>query len=83
MVDEEIYKFLTSVFRDVFMRDDIVLTSQTTSDDIEGWDSHKQIEILLATEEGLGIKFSSKEIDSLDNVGALAKLTATKLSSVN
>jgi acyl carrier protein len=49
--DAEIYAFLTETFHDVFMRDDIVLGPATTAKDVEGWDSFKQIEIVLATEE--------------------------------
>jgi acyl carrier protein len=46
--------------------------------DVEGWDSFKQIEILLATEERFGVKFSTREVDSLQNVGDLARLVAAK-----
>ena len=62
------------------MRDDIVLKPELSAKDVEGWDSFKQIEILLATEERFGIKFSTREVDSLQNVGDLARLVAAKTS---
>ena len=80
MSEAEIYAFLTDTFHDVFMRDDIVLKPELSAKDVEGWDSFKQIEILLATEERFGIKFSTREVDSLQNVGDLARLVAAKTS---
>jgi len=37
MNEKEILQALTQVFQDVFDDDDIVLTSETTADDIDGW----------------------------------------------
>ena len=46
MVDEkQILIELTEILRDVFMRDDLVVSPATTADDVPGWDSFKQIEI--------------------------------------
>jgi hypothetical protein len=32
--------------------------------DVEGWDSFKQVEIIVATQEAFGVKLTSREIDS-------------------
>ena len=82
MSEADIYSFLTDTFHDVFMRDDIVLKPELTAKDIEGWDSFKQIEIVLATEERFGIKFSTREVDSLQSVGDLVRLVSAKTSKV-
>jgi acyl carrier protein len=76
--DAEIYAALTEIFHDVFMRDDIALRPDLTAKDVEGWDSFKQIEIILAVEERFGIKMSTRELDSLRNVGDLARVIGTK-----
>jgi acyl carrier protein len=76
--DAEIYAGLTEIFHDVFMRDDLVLTPALSADDVEGWDSFKQIEIIMAAEERFGVKFRTKELDALNNVGDLARLVAEK-----
>ena len=39
MEREEVYERLNNVFREVFDDDSIVLNDNTTSDDIEDWDS--------------------------------------------
>jgi acyl carrier protein len=80
MLEADIYVFLTDTFHDVFMRDDIVLKPELTAKDVEGWDSFKQIEIVLATEERFGIKFNTREVDSLQSVGDLVRLVAAKTS---
>jgi acyl carrier protein len=76
--DADIYSALTEIFRDVFLRDDIVLTPDLTAKQVKGWDSFKQIEIIMASEEKWGIKFNTRELDSLRCVGDLAKLVGTK-----
>ena len=74
----EIYHDLTEIFADVFMRDDIVLSPALTAKDVKGWDSFKQIEIIMASEEKWGIKFNTRELDALRTVGDLAKMIETK-----
>jgi acyl carrier protein len=80
MSEADIYSFLTETFHDVFMREDIVLKPELSAKDVEGWDSFKQIEIILATEERFGIKFSTREVDSLQSVGDLVRLVSAKTS---
>jgi acyl carrier protein len=74
----EIYRDLSEIFADVFMRDDIDLSPSLTAKDVKGWDSFKQIEIIMASEEKWGIKFNTRELDALQNVGDLAKMIETK-----
>jgi len=73
-----VYKELTEVFHDVFMRDDIALTPDLTAKQVQGWDSFKQIEIIMASEEKWNIKFNTRELDSLLSVGDLAKMIVAK-----
>jgi acyl carrier protein len=80
MIESEAYVFLTEVFREVFVRDDIVLRPELTAKDVAGWDSFKQIEIILTTQERLGIKMSTKELDRLERVGDLVELIVAKTS---
>jgi len=78
MQANEVYDQLTDIFRDVFMRDDLALTPELTAKDVPGWDSFKQIEIIIALEEKYGIKFHTRELDSLHNVGDLARVVLGK-----
>ena len=76
MQAEVIYQALSDIFRDVFDRDDIVLVPELSAADVVDWDSFKQIEILIASEEKFGIKFTTQEMDSLKNVGDLVATIA-------
>jgi acyl carrier protein len=77
--ESEIYGALTQIFCDVFMRD-LPLTPELNGKDIEGWDSFKQVEIILATEQRFRIRMKAGEIDALRNVGDFARLVAIKLA---
>ena len=48
MTEAEIYAALDEIFRDVFLRDDIALTPELSAKDVAGWDSFRQIDIILA-----------------------------------
>lgn len=76
--EAEIYGALTEIFRDVFDRDDLELKPELTAGDVPGWDSFKQIEIVMAAEERFSMQFSSRELDSLRNVGDLVQVVAKK-----
>ncbi len=78
MLEAELYGELTEIFHDVFMRDDFSLNPGLTASDVQGWDSFKQIEIIIALEERYGIKFHTRELDSLHNVGDLARVVLAK-----
>jgi acyl carrier protein len=71
MTNEEIYARLTEIFRELFADDALVLTPQTSANDIEGWDSFVHLSLIVAVESRFGIKFSTAEIESLTNVGTL------------
>ena len=78
MTSEQVYERLTEIFHDVFNRDDIVLTPALTAADVKGWDSMKHIELILHVEECFSMRMTSKEIDSLQNVGDFASLITQK-----
>jgi len=79
MPEADIYATLGEIFRDVFLRDDIAVTPELTAKDVADWDSFKQIEIILAVESQYRIKFSTRELDSLQSVGDLARIIAGKV----
>ena len=68
---DQILGRLTNVFQDVFDDDSIVLTENSTADEIEEWDSLNQIKIILACEKEFNIKLNARDINTLENVGAM------------
>ncbi len=78
MTEAEVYPKLTAILRQVFDRDDIEAIPTLAADQVEGWDSFKQVEILIAVQEEFSLKFSSRELDSLKNVGDLVSIVVAK-----
>jgi acyl carrier protein len=76
--DQAIMAELTDIFHDLFGDDTLVLTPETTADDVEGWDSIKHISLIVAVEDHWGIKMKTAEIDTLKNVGDLQRIVAAK-----
>jgi acyl carrier protein len=77
MTEADVYPLLAGIFLDVFQRD-IPLHPELTAKDVDGWDSFKQIEIVIALEERFRFKFTTRELDSLRNVGDLARIVAAR-----
>ena len=73
MIDSEILAGINSLVREVFLRDDITLTMESTAADVDGWDSFRHIEIMLAVEMRFGIRFSSSELDAMQTIGDLVR----------
>ena len=71
MERNEILARVQEVFRDVLDDEDIVLTDETTADDIDDWDSLSHIQWVVAVEKAFNAKFSSKEILSWKNIGEM------------
>ena len=78
MERQAVYDKLTSVFRDVFDEDDLVLRPETTADDVEGWDSLTHIRLVLAVSKAFGLKFSASEVGGFKNVGEFVDVIAAK-----
>jgi acyl carrier protein len=69
---------LTTIFREVFDDEAIVLNDQLTANDIGSWDSLSHMLMITRVEDAFSIKFSLREINKLKNVGALIRLIESK-----
>lgn len=77
---QQVFWKIQQIFKNVFDDDDIILTDNTTANDIEGWDSLQNITILATIEEEFGIKFQIAETRHIMNVGALVNLVSEKIN---
>lgn len=75
----DILKRVEEIFRDELEVDDLVLTDETTADDVEEWDSLSHVQLVAAMEEAFGIEFKSREILSWENIGDLIDCIEKKL----
>jgi acyl carrier protein len=81
MTDDQILDTLTTIYRQIFDDDSIVLTPSTVAGDIPEWDSMNHVSIIVATEGRFGIKFLTAEIEELRNVGDFVTLIRRKLGA--
>ncbi len=63
---------LTGIVRRVFDDDSIVLSPETTANDVTGWDSLSHVNLIVAIEAAFRIQFTQKEALGFRNVGELA-----------
>jgi acyl carrier protein len=75
---DDILKRTQGCFREVFDRADLVIGRETTAADVEGWDSLAHIRLIGALELEFKIRFTSHEIMSAENVGALLDVIKKK-----
>jgi acyl carrier protein len=76
---QAIYVQLTSIFHNVFDDDTLVLTPELTAASVPEWDSFNHINLIVAVESRMKIKFQTAELESIDTVGHLVDLIAKKL----
>jgi acyl carrier protein len=70
---------MTSVFREVFDDDSLVLSPEMSADDIDDWDSLSHIRLIVSHEKEFGVKFKTTEIGDIRNVGGFIDLLKSKL----
>ena len=73
MTKQEIFEKLNEVFSDVF-DEEITVTPETTSADIEEWDSLTHITLISEVEDTFDMKFSMKDVLGMKNVGEMADI---------
>ncbi len=74
----EITERLNNVFRDVFDDDSISVNENTTSADIEDWDSIEHINLIAAVENEFGIRFKMREVSGMKNVGEMIDIISER-----
>ncbi len=81
MEKNEILKKVNEIFIEVLDNPQIVLSEITTAHDVEEWDSLAHIHLVVAIERHFKIRFTSKEIQSWDNIGDLIDCIQTKITT--
>lgn len=73
MTRQEIFEKLNEIFRDIF-DEDVTVHDETTTADIEDWDSLTHITLISEVEDAFHIKFSMKQVLGMKNVGEMADI---------
>lgn len=74
MTREEVFIKLNEIFREVFDDEDIEVFEETTSEDIEDWDSLEHINLVAAIEQEFDMKFTMAQVVGMKNVGEMVNI---------
>lgn len=67
----EILAKVTEIVQDQLDLDALELTADSIAADVEGWDSLAHVRIMIALEQAFGVRFTTNQITSTENVGQL------------
>ena len=74
MTREEVFERLNKVFQEVFDDETIEVNDDTTSEDIDDWDSFEHINLIVAVDEEFSIKIPMGKVVTMKNVGEMADI---------
>ena len=72
--DADIIARLQAIFRDELDLPDLVISAQSTPDQVDGWDSLATIRIVAAVEREFDCQFEASQIESIGSVSDLMSM---------
>ena len=70
---------IQEIFRDYFDEPTMVITEDTTVNDIEEWDSIAQMNLIVALEKEFNMKFKIDEIAKASSVSVMLEIIKTRI----
>ena len=74
---EEILSKINEIFQDAFDDESLEISESTTANDIEGWDSLMQMNLIEMIEDEFEFQFTMDEVATLKNVGSIVDVVAS------
>ena len=71
---------VAQVIRTTFNRPNVIVTRETTADQVPGWDSLSHAVLLMQVERAFGIYLEPADVVCLENVGELVDMVAAKVA---
>ncbi len=80
MEREIVFKRVNEVCRDVFDDENLIVSDNTTADDVEGWDSLTHLSLVSELENMFNIRFTMGEIQKSRNLGELVDVIMKRMN---
>jgi acyl carrier protein len=78
MERNDVLKQINDIFKEVLDNETIVLNDITTANEVEEWDSLTHIQLVVEVEKKFKIRFTSREIQSWNNIGEMIDTILSK-----
>ncbi len=78
-MDMDVQEKVIQVLVNIFQVSPDKISTETTSDNVENWDSMNHINMILALEQEFGISYDEEQAVSMLSVGEIIEVTKGKL----
>lgn len=78
MERKEILSEINEIFIDTLDNEELIIEEKTQAKDVDDWDSLTHIMLVVAIEKHFKVKFTSKEIQSWNDVGEMINCISEK-----
>jgi len=76
-----VFEHIRGIASDLFAIPAERITSDSSPDSIEAWDSIQHLNLVLAIEEKFNLQLTPEEIEQMKNIGQIAKTVEGKLEA--
>ncbi|MBF0357887.1 MAG: acyl carrier protein [Magnetococcales bacterium] len=81
MNSDEILAKITTIMRETFNAPALVISPEMTAKDVKGWDSMKNIWLIVAIEDSFNIKLTTSEVIKVESISDYVALIQDKISN--
>ena len=71
-------KRIEAIIRNAVENPDVVLREDTTTRDVNGWDSLTHVGIILDVEKAFSVKLTTAEVSTLETIGSLIDIVLAR-----
>lgn len=79
MIDVTLSRRVVEVVADILGMKAAELRPESSPDTVDGWDSIRHLDLMIALEQEFGVVFAAQEIEEADSVEAISRLIASKV----
>jgi acyl carrier protein len=75
-----VHERLQEILRELLDNDQLSLSGGTTAEEVEGWDSYVQVNLMFRIEQEFGVQFTGNQIFEFKNFGELSAFVGDQIT---